>query len=135
MDQTIVTLLTVGVVNLLMFPLAAWLIRRFVGKRLDVFDERRELARKQAENDVRENRLWRQAMESGLRSLLRSELISEHRKAVKSGYYDLQSREYVSRVMQSYHSLGGNDIGDQLYDEMVKLPTKPPKKGHEEEDE
>ena len=123
MDIT-TTIVATSLVNLIMFPLLLWLIERFIGKRLDRMDSSRENARLEMESEARDSRLWRQAMEAGMRSLLRAEIVSEHRKWMKRGYCPLESKEYLTRNHAAYKGLGGNDIGDSLYEQVMKLPTK-----------
>lgn len=60
---------------------------------------------------------------SALRSLLRSELMRTHHHAVRDGYASTLDKEVMERTYQSYHSLGGNGIATNLYDEMMALPT------------
>ena len=50
----LVSLITVGVVNLLMFPILAALIKRGIMKKLDAMDEKREIARRQTEDEARQ---------------------------------------------------------------------------------
>jgi len=117
-------LLAVGFVDLLMFPLLLWLIKRTIGKRLDRMDENREVARRELEKDAKDSKIWQQAMEAGMRSLLRSEIVNEHRRWTKRGYCPLASKEYLTRCHSAYKELGGNDIGDALYEQVTNLPTK-----------
>lgn len=117
------TLVATSLVNLITFPLLLWLIERFIGKRLDKMDNSREMARVEIENEARDSRKWRQAMEAGMRSLLRAEIVSEHRKWTKRGYCPLESKEYLTRNHAAYKGLGGNNIGDSLYEQVMKLPT------------
>lgn len=117
------TLIIVGCVNILTFPLLLWLMERFIGKRLDRMDEKREMARQAAENEAKDGRLWRVAMEGGMKSLLRAELLHEHNKWAKRGYCPFESKQYMERLHDSYKGVGGNSIGDKLYDEVISLPT------------
>lgn len=124
MDLITPTLIAVGVVNLLMFPVLAWFIKRGIGKKLDAMDEKRELARRQRETEVEDRRVWREAMERGMRAILRAEIVAEHRKWTGRGYCSLSSKDYITRLASAYHGLGGNDVGDALYGEIMELPTE-----------
>lgn len=121
--DALITLLAVGAVNLLMFPVLAFIIKRGLSKKLDSMDEKRELARRQSESEASENRLWRQAMEGGMKSLLRAELLHEHNKWVDRGHCPMNSKEYLTRLYNAYKGVGGNSIGDALYRETMELPT------------
>lgn len=63
------------------------------------------------------------AMETGLRTLLRAELLEIHAKYVPLGYIPLEVMEEADRVYQAYHSLGGNGTGTKIYEELKALPT------------
>lgn len=63
-------------------------------------------------------------LKSALRALLRSELMRTHHQAVRDGYASTLDKEVMERTYQSYHSLGGNGIATNLYDEMMALPTR-----------
>ncbi len=89
---------------------------RNVLKKMDEGERKRDEARA-------EQATWRESIDSGIRSLLRSELIHEHRKWVERGYCPLESKEYVQHTYESYHNLGGNDIGTAMYRDLMELPT------------
>ena len=63
------------------------------------------------------------AMEMGLRTLLRAELLEIHAKYVPLGHIPVAVMEEADRVYQAYHSLGGNGTGTKIYEELKALPT------------
>lgn len=63
------------------------------------------------------------AMETGLRTLLRAELLEIHAKYRPLGDIPLEVMEEADRVYQAYHSLGGNGAGTKIYEELKALPT------------
>ena len=63
------------------------------------------------------------AMETGLRTLLRAELLEIHAKYVPLGYIPVAVMEEADRVYRAYHSLGGNGTGTKIYEEIKALPT------------
>lgn len=75
------------------------------------------------ERNMLENAKMLPHMAEGVKSLLRAELVSMHRRYVKdTGKISLSAKEYVQRTYDSYRALGGNDIGQQLYEDMMELP-------------
>lgn len=63
------------------------------------------------------------ALCSGIRSLLRNELVKAHREFVILGKpMTLVDREVVERNYSSYHGLGGNGTGTTLYEELMDVP-------------
>lgn len=63
------------------------------------------------------------AMETGLRTLLRAELLEIHAKYVMLGYIQVAVMDEADRVYRAYHSLGGNGTGTKIYEEIKALPT------------
>lgn len=124
MDAVTPTLIVVGCVNLLMFPVLTFVLKRYLGRMLDGFDQKREDARLEQERESERTEAHQTAIEKGMRSLLRAELIHEHRKWHNKGYCPLESKEYVQHTYEAYHGLGGNDIGTSMYHDIMKLPTK-----------
>ena len=122
MDAITPALIAVGVVNLLMFPILAWLIKRMIGKRLDIFDQKRDDAREQA---VAERRLTL--------AMARSQLLDNYERCMDKGYYTVDEREVYHELYEAYHKDGGNGIMTDLRKKIVELPTDPPKE-HEHED-
>ncbi len=71
------------------------------------------------------------ALADGLQSLLRSQLIDYHDKYVQRGYCPVYVKEVVTHNYEAYHELGGNGVITGLYEEVMKLPVKPPEKKEE----
>ena len=113
--------------NVLVMPF----ILIYIKRRLDRFDAKREEAKVEQRNRAeeharieRENSNEQRSIAKGVRSLLRSELIHEHRKWMSAGSCPLESKEYVQHTYDAYHNLGGNDIGTSMYQDIMGLPTK-----------
>ena len=61
------------------------------------------------------------ALADGVRSLLRCELVRAHDLYVVAGEpLGVESLEYVQRTYDSYHRLGGNDVGTHLYRQIIE---------------
>lgn len=63
------------------------------------------------------------AIEDGLQSLLRAEIIRANEKYIGQGFCPVYAKEALKRAYQAYHALGGNDVATQLYEDIIKLPT------------
>lgn len=60
------------------------------------------------------------AMEQGMRALMRQELITLHKDyVVDLGYCPVMIKEHAGQVYRAYHALGGNGTGTQLYEEIL----------------
>lgn len=106
----------IGAFDALLMPF----ILIYIKRRLDRFDANRD---ERAKLEIETNREQR-SIAKGVRSLLRSELIHEHRKWMAAGSCPLESKEYVQHTYDAYHGLGGNDIGTSMYQDIMGLPTK-----------
>lgn len=125
-------LLFSAAVQLVMAPILVAILKRMLGSWFDKMNAKREEVREERAKADEETKNWRAAVTAGLRSILRAELVSEHRKAQEQGYCDLETKEYVERTYHAYHKLGGNGIGTHLYDEIVSFPSSLHYSEHEE---
>lgn len=66
-----------------------------------------------------------QAIEDGLQSLLRAEIIRAHDKYTEQGFCPIYAKEALKRSYQAYHTLGGNDVATKLFEDMIRLPENP----------
>ena len=73
---------------------------------------------------VKKNKNRQDAVELGLQSLLRAEIIRQHEKWADNHYCPIYAKEALRRTYDSYHLLGGNDIATGLYNEIMELPDK-----------
>ena len=124
MDAITPALIAVGAVNLLMFPL----ILRFINKRLDHFDEKRELARVEQSEDERKAREQREAERTIILAMSRTMLLDNYEKCVKKGCYTAEEREVYHKLYEAYKSDGGNSVIDEIAPRIRKLPIESPGK-------
>ena len=75
---------------------------------------------------VKRSRQRQEAVELGLQSLLRAELIRQHEKWSDQHFCPIYAKEALRRTYESYHLLGGNDIATGLYNDTVALPERRP---------
>lgn len=65
-----------------------------------------------------------EALKSGMRALLRRQIIEDCRAVKAEGAVDPDRRDTILDMYQSYHDLGGNGTITRIKDEMMALPTK-----------
>ena len=65
------------------------------------------------------------AIENGLQSILRAEIIRQHEKHTERHYY---AKEAMVKVYDAYHALGGNGMMTRFYNEIIALPEEPQQK-------
>ncbi len=126
MDPAIMQVITVAISQTIMVPLLVFVLQKVLGKRLDSFDEKRDQARKEQKARETYRSAWEDSITQGVRSLLRSEIISEYRKATSEGYATLETKEYVEKLHSAYSAVGGNSIGTSMFEAIIAMPTKPP---------
>lgn len=74
------------------------------------------------------------ASRSGIRALLRAEIIRVYNKYHDNlGYCPIYVKESIEDIYKQYHALKGNGVGTHLHDAIMDLPTEPPEKGEEHE--
>lgn len=129
MDTIIHDFLVVGCVNLFMWPLFSWLMKRVIWKRLDLFDEKRELARVQQAEDERLAREQRDAERTIILAMSRSMLLNNYEKCMAKGFYSVEEREVYSKLYQAYKSDGGNSVIDAIAPRIRALPLESPRDG------
>lgn len=122
MEAITPTLIAVGIINLLMFPVLAWLIKRSLGQKLDNMDEKREQARAEQAEDKQQ----RDAERSMLLAIARTMLLDNYEKCVAKGYYTLDEREVYSLLYESYKEDHGNGVIDAIAERIRELPMEPP---------
>lgn len=66
-----------------------------------------------------------QALEEGVKSLLRNNLIDSHDRYTSRGYCPIYAKESVRHCYDSYHALGGNGVVTKLYEDIMELPEAP----------
>ncbi len=71
------------------------------------------------------------ALEDGVQCLLRGKIIDMHEKYIERHYCPVYAKESLKRTYTAYHTLGGNDVATQLYQELLTLPTEPHKRNEE----
>ena len=124
MEAITSSLLAVGVVNLLAFPLLLWYIKRHLEK----FDSKREEARVERANTERKAIEQREAERVIILAMSRTMLLNNYEKCVDKGYYTVEEREVYSKLYQNYANDGGNGIIDAIAVRIRELPMEPPKK-------
>ena len=65
------------------------------------------------------------ALQDGVESLLRSQLIEYHDKYTDRGFCPIYAKEAARRSYEAYHALGGNGVITSLYEEIMELPVGP----------
>ena len=62
------------------------------------------------------------ALDEGVQSLLRNQLIEYHDKYMARGYCPIYVKESARRSYEAYHELGGNGVVTKLFEDIMELP-------------
>lgn len=80
-------------------------------------EEREALAKKSAAET--------EALKSGMRSLLRRQILADCKQAMIDGYCDETVRDTIAAMYEAYHELDGNGAVTDAYKSMRQLPLVP----------
>lgn len=123
MEAITPALFAVGAVNLLMYPLLLWYIKRH----LERFDGKREEARIEQAEAEHNAAKQREAERVIILAMSRTMLLNNYEKCVDKGYYSLEEREVYHKLYEAYKDDGGNSVIDEIAPRIRRLPIEPPK--------
>ena len=127
MDPMLRGALVAGVVELLMVPIVVFVLKRAIGRRLDHFDEKREMARVERAEAERAKQVQRDAERTIVLAMARTMLLDNYEKCMAKGYYSVEEREVYSKLRAAYAEDGGNGVIDAIAPRIRELPLEPPK--------
>lgn len=64
------------------------------------------------------------ALENGMLSLLRAEIIRQHDKYTDRQYCPIYAKDALEKAYAAYHSLGGNGTITKIYNDTMALPEE-----------
>lgn len=64
------------------------------------------------------------ALENGMLSLLRAEIIRQHDKYTDKKYCPIYAKDALEKAYSAYHNLGGNGTITKLYNDIMALPEE-----------
>lgn len=127
MDPALRAVIITGIVEMLMVPVVVYLVKRAIGKRLDHFDDKRELARLAQAEAERKMIEQREAERTIILAMSRTMLLDNWEKCMDKGCYTVEEREVYHKLYLAYKSDGGNSIIDEIAPRIRALPMEPPK--------
>ncbi|MBR3318778.1 MAG: hypothetical protein IKG21_13260 [Atopobiaceae bacterium] len=126
MDAITSQLIAVGLVNIVMLPILAALIKRGIEKRLDAFDSKRDEARVEQQEAERVKIKQREAERTIILAMSRTMLLDNYEKCVAKGCYTVEEREVYHKLYEAYKDDGGNSVIDDIAPRIRRLPLEPP---------
>lgn len=110
-EEHIVTLIAAVIASGLLTTLVNWILHRI---------DRQEIERK--------NLVPPEQMENlrfGVETLLFQQLEAIHTHTLQSGYCNDELKRVADRTYRAYHGLGGNGMGTQMWDDIMKSKPTP----------
>ena len=71
---------------------------------------------------LKEERERNQAIENGLRDVLRLQILDNYEKANSDGKISVSRKDAIDSAYKSYHALGGNGTITQIHSEIMEMP-------------
>lgn len=123
MDPALKSAIITGVVDLMMFPLLVWFIKRY----LERFDANRERARIEQREAERKKIEQREAERIIILAMSRTMLLNNYERCVEKGFYTIEEREVYHKLYEAYKDDGGNSVIDEIAPRIRRLPIEAPK--------
>ncbi len=71
---------------------------------------------------LKEEKIRNEAIESGVRDLLRMQILDTYEKCKAQGNITVSRKDAVDSAYNSYHSLGGNGTITHVHNELMDMP-------------
>jgi len=123
MEALTPALFVAGAVNIVMFPLLVWFIKRY----LERFDVKRDRARAEQAEAERIAIEQREAERSIVLAIARTMLLNNWERCMDKGYYTVEEREVYHKLWVSYAQDGGNGVIEEIAPRIRALPMEPPR--------
>lgn len=82
------------------------------------------VAYKRLASKVKAQQEERKALKEGVLAILHDRLYQSCRYYIKQGWVDVEGLKNIEYLYKSYHALGGNGTGTELYNRVKALPIK-----------
>ena len=106
--------------------IAAPIIVGVINRKLNRFDEKREMARIERAEDKKMEREMHEAEHDIILSMSRTMLLNNYERCMDKGYYTVDEREVYAALYSGYVRSGGNGIITAIAGRIRELPTEPP---------
>ena len=71
---------------------------------------------------LKEQRKRSQAIEDGVRDILRMQILDKYEKCKQAGKISVSRKDAIDSAYKSYHALGGNGTITQVHSEIMEMP-------------
>lgn len=71
---------------------------------------------------LQKEKLRNQAIEDGVRDILRMQILDTYEKCTQAGKISVSRKDAIDSAYKSYHALGGNGTITQVHNEIMEMP-------------
>lgn len=71
---------------------------------------------------LQKEKLRNQAIEDGVRDILRMQILDTYEKCTQTGKISVSRKDAIDSAYKSYHALGGNGTITQVHNEIMEMP-------------
>ena len=125
-DPMLVQIAIAGATELVFVPILVAIMVKVFGKKLDRFDEKREMARAEQAEHKKQLEERRDDEHAIVLALARTMLLDNYEKCMQKGFYSIEEREVYSALFKKYCASGGNGVIETIAMRIRELPTEPP---------
>lgn len=133
MDEFLKSMLSMIACDAILTGVIVWCLQRWLGKRLDAFDGKREGARIERAKAERVKIEQRDAERTLILAMSRTMLLNNYEKCVDKGCYTVEEREVYHKLYEAYKKDGGNSVIDEIAPRIRELPMEPPREHRDHE--
>jgi len=127
MDPAVIQVVIAGVIEIIAIPLTVFVLERIIGRRLDKFDSKREIARAERVETERKIIEQRKAEQNIVLAIARTMLLDNWEKCMEKGFYSIEEREVYHKLYEAYREDNGNGIIEEIAPRIRALPMELPK--------
>ena len=121
-DPIVLTAIVAFIAELIAAPIIVGVINR----KLNRFDEKREMARAERAEEKKREQDQREAERTMILAIARTMLLNNYENCIEKGYYTTDERSVFSVLYSCYKRDSGNGVIDALATRIRELPTEPP---------
>lgn len=80
------------------------------------------IALKKISNQLKKEKVRNQAIEDGVRDILRMQILDTYERCTQIGKITVSRKDAIDSAYKSYHALGGNGTITQVHNEIMEMP-------------
>ena len=99
-----------------------WLIKYWLEVLFGLVTAGSGIALRRISKALQKEKLRNQAIEDGVRDILRMQILDTYEKCTQAGKISVSRKDAIDSAYRSYHALGGNGTITQVHNEIMEMP-------------